>query len=233
MTQIPFLGYHCEDFPSTDQAMEEPNGLLVAGGDLSPTRLIDAYRKGIFPWFEEDQPILWWSPAPRAVIYPTEFSPSKSLKKVLRRQTFQVTMDTVFSEVINHCSQPRPDSEGTWITQEMIDAYVHLHELGYAHSVEAWSDNELVGGLYGISLGKVFFGESMFSTQSNASKAAFCHLVDYCKQHKIALIDCQVENPHLTSLGSVNISREHFERHLRSLIPDEQSLNLHLGLWSI
>ena len=233
MNQVPFIGYHCEGFPPTYQAMDEPNGLLAAGGDLTPARLIDAYRKGIFPWFEHDQPILWWSPAPRAVVYPGGFCPSKSLKKVLRRQTFHITMDTVFSRVINHCSQPRPDSEGTWITQDMIDAYVHLHNLGYAHSIEAWANNELVGGLYGISLGNVFFGESMFSTQSNASKAAFCHLVDYCTQHKIELIDCQVENPHLTSLGSVNITREAFEQHLASLIPDDQSLERHIGCWSL
>ncbi|PCJ47175.1 MAG: leucyl/phenylalanyl-tRNA--protein transferase [Moraxellaceae bacterium] len=232
MIHIPFIGLDCDTFPPTSQALEDPNGLLAGGGDLNPETLISAYRRGIFPWFDDDQPILWWSPAPRAIFYPDQFQPSKSLKKVLRKQTFKITMDTVFSEVIVACSKPRANGDGTWITKDMVNAYIRLHKLGYAHSIEAWSDNLLVGGLYGICLGSVFFGESMFSSQSNASKAAFCYLVGFCKGQNIELIDCQVENPHLTSLGATNISREVFERHLSRLIPDDLSLKLHSGNWS-
>ena len=232
MTQIPFIGYHCNGFPPVENALDEPNGLLVAGGDLTPERLIEAYSKGIFPWFEDDQPILWWSPAPRAVLYPAEFTPSKSLKKTLRKQTFNITIDTVFAEVIASCSKPRPSGDGTWITSDIIDAYITLHQLGYAHSIEAWLGNELVGGLYGICLGSIFFGESMFSKKSNASKVAFCSLVELCNNKNISLIDCQVANPHLASLGSVDIPRAAFKRHLEVLIPDKRALSLHKGAWS-
>ena len=232
MTQIPFIGYHCDGFPPVENALSEPNGLLVAGGDLTPERLIEAYSKGIFPWFEDDQPILWWSPAPRAVFYPAEFAPSKSLKKTLRKKTFKITFDSAFLEVITSCSKPRPSGDETWITTDMIDAYTRLHQLGYAHSVEAWEDNNLVGGLYGICLGSIFFGESMFSTKSNASKVAFCALVERCNTNNINLIDCQVANPHLASLGAVDISRATFKNHLQTLIPDKIALSLHKGTWS-
>ena len=232
MTQIPFIGYHCDGFPPVENALDEPNGLLVAGGDLAPDRLIEAYSKGIFPWFEDDQPILWWSPAPRAVLYPAEFVPSKSLKKTLRKKTFKITFDTVFRDVISSCSKPRPSGDGTWITTDMIDAYTQLHQLGYAHSVEAWIGDELVGGLYGICLGSIFFGESMFSTKSDASKVAFCSLVELCNHKNISLIDCQVANPHLASLGAVDIPRTVFKKHLQALIPDKPALDLHKGIWS-
>lgn len=233
MTQIPFIGHHIAGFPATSKALEDPNGLLAAGGDLEPETLIEAYRRGIFPWYEADQPILWWSPAPRAVFYPNTFKASKSLQKVLRKKTYRITCDTAFAQVIKACSLPRPDSEGTWITSSMINAYIKLHQLGYAHSIETWSSTgELVGGLYGISLGSVFFGESMFSTHSNASKVAFCHLVDRCLQKDIKLIDCQVENPHLTSLGAIEISRKTFEDHLSSYIASSDSLSIHQGCWS-
>ena len=231
MTQIPFIGYHCDGFPPVENALDEPNGLLVAGGDLAPERLIEAYSKGIFPWFEDDQPILWWSPAPRAVLYPGEFVPSKSLKKTLRKKTFKITFDTAFQDVISSCSKPRPSGDGTWITTDMIDAYTRLHQLGYAHSVEAWMGDELVGGLYGICLGSIFFGESMFSTESNASKVAFCSLVELCNQKDISLIDCQVANPHLASLGAVDIPRIVFKKHLQALIPDKSALDWHKGIW--
>ncbi len=232
MTQIPFIGYHCEGFPPVENALTEPNGLLVAGGDLTPERLIEAYSKGIFPWFEDDQPILWWSPAPRAVLYPAEFTPSRSLKKTLRKKTFTITFDTAFQEVISSCSKPRPSGDGTWITADMMDAYTQLHQLGYAHSVEAWDGKELVGGLYGICLGSIFFGESMFSTKSDASKVAFCSLVEHCNLKNIDLIDCQVANPHLASLGAVDICRTTFKKHLQALIPDKLALDRHKGFWS-
>lgn len=232
MTQIPFIGYHCDGFPPIENALTEPNGLLVAGGDLTPERLVEAYSKGIFPWFEDDQPILWWSPAPRAVLYPAEFIASKSLKKTLRRQKFNITIDTVFADVISSCSKPRASGDGTWITTDMIDAYIMLHKLGYAHSIETWLEGELVGGLYGICLGSVFFGESMFSTKSDASKVAFCSLIELCNSKNISLIDCQVANPHLTSLGAIDIPRTSFKEHLQTLIPDDQALGRHKGAWS-
>lgn len=212
--------------------MDEPNGLLVAGGDLTPKRLIEAYSKGIFPWFEDDQPILWWSPAPRAVLYPADFSPSRSLKKTIRKKTFRVTVDTAFPQVIVSCSKPRPSGDGTWITNNMIEAYINLHNLGYAHSVEAWEDEELVGGLYGICLGSMFFGESMFSRKSDASKVAFCSLVELCNNKGINLIDCQVANPHLASLGATDISRQAFKSHLQTLISDQNAIDLHKGTWT-
>ncbi|MBV1920862.1 MAG: leucyl/phenylalanyl-tRNA--protein transferase [Pseudomonadales bacterium] len=232
MTQIPFIGYHCDGFPPVENALDEPNGLLVAGGDLAPERLIEAYSKGIFPWYEDDQPILWWSPAPRAVLYPAEFSPSRSLKKTLRKQTFKITVDTVFPEVIVSCSKPRISGDGTWITTDMTEAYIKLHQLGYAHSIEAWAGSKLVGGLYGICLGSIFFGESMFSTKSDASKVAFCSLVELCNNKGINLIDCQVANPHLASLGAVDIPRATFKKHLQTSIPDKSAFDRHRGAWS-
>jgi len=234
--KIPVLGFHTQDFPPIEHALDDPPGLLAAGGDLTPKRLIDAYSKGIFPWFDADQPILWWSPSPRAVLFPDQLHISRSLGKTLRRQRYRVTMDTAFAEVIQACSEPRQYSDGTWITQDMIDAYIHLHELGYAHSVEAWEGDHLVGGVYGIALGKIFFGESMFSRQTDASKVAFVHLVNQLKCWGFQLIDCQVENPHLVGLGSTNISRPQFKAllqqhipaldHLRTTIAPKWSLNL-------
>ena len=197
-------------FPDIDDALTDPNGLLAVGGDLSEARLIAAYRQGIFPWFDDDQPILWWSPNPRSVIYPNEFKPSKSLRKAIRQNQFKVTFDTCFVDVIRKCAQPRSDDSGTWIDSDIQKAYSELHKLGCAHSIECWKDGELVGGLYGIAMGGVFFGESMFSTQSNASKVAFSALCSQLTTWGFGLIDCQVHNAHLESLGAIEVSREVF-----------------------
>lgn len=202
-------------FPDVNQALAEPDGLLAIGGDLSPGRILAAYRQGIFPWYSEGQPILWWSPDPRTVLFPDQLTLSRSLRKTLRRKCFDITWDTAFTEVIDACAAPRPDAEGTWITAEMADAYTRLHELGYAHSVEARVDGALVGGLYGIALGRVFFGESMFSRRSDASKVAFAHLVHRLRLLGFALIDCQVYSPHLARLGARAIPRDRFIALLR------------------
>lgn len=234
MIKIPVLGFHTQDFPPIEHALDDPNGLLAAGGDLSPQRLLDAYRRGIFPWYDKDQPILWWSPSPRAVLFPDQLHVSRSLRKTLRRQTYRVTLDTAFERVIRSCSEPRTYSEGTWITEEMIAAYVRLHELGFAHSVEAWQGEELVGGLYGVALGKIFFGESMFSNATDASKVAFVHLVNQLQAWGFQLIDCQVENPHLVSLGSIVIGRSHFKGLLDTHVPELQQLLLtHPEKWTL
>jgi len=195
-------------FPELCFALSEPNGLLAAGGDLEPQRLLVAYRRGIFPWFSEGQPVLWWSPDPRAVLLPQEIKVSRSLRKTLRRGIFQITQDTAFGDVIRGCASPRPNDMGTWITEEMVEAYCRLHSMGYAHSVECWHEGELVGGLYGVALGQVFFGESMFSRMSDASKVALVRL----RELGFELIDCQVPNDHLASLGAREIPREDFTR---------------------
>jgi len=192
---------------------------IAGGGDLSTKRLIAAYKQGIFPWYEEDQPILWWSPNPRSVIFPEQLRVSRSLRKTLRKNRFQVTLDQDFEQVIRACSGPRIDSQGTWITPEMINAYVELHRQGLAHSVETWLDGKLVGGLYGISLGRVFFGESMFSWESDASKVAFAHLCRQLHDWQFGLIDCQVPNEHIKSLGSVEIPLTEFKKLLTLNIP--------------
>lgn len=202
------------NFPPVDEALEEPNGLLCAGGDLSAQTLLDAYSQGIFPWYEDDQPILWWSPDPRMIIEIAEFKPSRSVRKSMRKSGFRFSLDTCFREVILACAAPRRDDAGTWITQEMQEAYCALHEAGYAHSVEVWSDGLLVGGLYGVAIGKQFFGESMFSTTSNASKAALTQFVSQLHRWGFSLIDCQVANPHLASLGAKEIPRSDFTRRL-------------------
>ncbi len=199
------------DFPHPDLALSEPDGLLAVGGDLSPARIINAYLNGIFPWYSEGQPLLWWSPDPRAVLFPDKLHLSRSLKKIIRKGVFTTTLDQAFEQVIYHCAQtPRKDQDGTWITDEMSQAYIHLHKLGLAHSAECWLDGKLVGGLYGLALGRVFFGESMFSHQSNASKVAFVHLLDELKKADYALIDCQVTTDHLLSLGAEEIPRNQF-----------------------
>lgn len=190
-------------------SLAEEDGLLAVDGDLSPERLILAYRNGIFPWFSEDEPILWWSPDPRFVLYPKDIKVSHSMKKLLKKNTYKISYDTCFRDVISNCSNLRKES-GTWITYDMIEAYCKLHELGYAHSVEAWHEDKLVGGLYGISIGKCFFGESMFSTMSNASKAAFITLCKKLEEEGCIMVDCQVHTEHLESLGAVHISREKF-----------------------
>lgn len=197
-------------FPPVNQAMLEPNGLLAIGGDLSLPRLLAAYRHGIFPWFNEDQPILWWTPDPRAVLFPASLKISRSLRKRLRQQPFRITLDTAFADVIQGCAAARKKSHGTWITTAMQTAYIQLHEAGYAHSVEVWQDELLVGGLYGVSLGKVFFGESMFSRSNDASKIALVYLVYQLQRWAFDLIDCQVESAHLNSLGAIPVSRHDF-----------------------
>ncbi len=199
--------------------LAEPDGLLAMGGDLSPERLLLAYKSGIFPWYEGDH-ILWWCPDPRFVLFPDELRISKSIKPLLKRNDFEFTTDKAFAEVIHHCKKiVRPGQEGTWITDEVEKAYIKMHELGYAHSAEVWKDGELAGGLYGIRLGKVFFGESMFSKQSNASRYAFIKYVQQLKEEGIQLIDCQVYTEYLESMGATMILRSDFIRLLHELIP--------------
>ncbi|WP_338517704.1 leucyl/phenylalanyl-tRNA--protein transferase [Alteromonas gracilis] len=208
-------------FPSVDTALNEPNGLLAFGADLSPARLFSAYSQGIFPWFSDEEPLLWWSPDPRAIIELDEFIASKSLKKLARKQRYPITLNHAFDEVIEACSSiPRksPNSEDmsseTWITDDMVEAYKHLHALGLAHSVEVWDGDDLVGGLYGVGIGKVFCGESMFHSKSNASKLAMLALVEHMKQHNMAFIDCQLPTEHLSSLGAKAITRRQFTEKL-------------------
>ena len=196
-------------FPDVTEA--DRDGILAVGGDLSPERLLLAYQSGIFPWFDSDDPILWWAPHQRMVLFPDELVVSKSMRSILRKELFTITFNKDFRAVISNCSQIRRNGQrGTWITSEMIEAYVKLHELGFAKSVEVWQNNELVGGLYGIDLGHVFCGESMFSKVSNASKVAFITLVENLKIRKYKLIDCQVHNDHLESLGAREIDRAEF-----------------------
>lgn len=198
-------------FPPVDEADED--GILAVGGDLSPERLLLAYKSGIFPWFDEDEPILWWSPEYRMVVFPDEFIVSKSMRNILNRNVFKVTFNQNFKEVISNCSSIKRDGQnGTWISSEMIEAYCKLHEMGFAKSIEVWQDEVLVGGLYGIDLGDVFCGESMFSKVSNASKVAFVSLVKVLKEKNYKLLDCQVHNDHLESLGAREIYREDFMR---------------------
>lgn len=205
-------------FPPLEKALDDPNGLLAIGGDLSPQRLIEAYRSGIFPWFNEDEPIFWWSPDPRMVLFPGELKISRSLRKTLHKDCYQIRADTAFTQVMQACAAPRKGQSGTWIHPKMIAAYTALHGMGLAHSVETWIDGELVGGLYGVALGKVFFGESMFSRSTDASKIAFVHLVKQLQYWEFGLIDCQVKTHHLASLGAREISRASFSRQLETLI---------------
>jgi leucyl/phenylalanyl-tRNA--protein transferase len=197
-------------FPPVASALTEPEGLLAAGGDLSPERLIAAYERGIFPWYAEGQPVLWWSPDPRAVLFPADLRLSRSLRKRMRTSGIETRLDTAFARVIAECAAPRNTGEGTWLSGEMIAAYSRLHELGFAHSVESWLRGRLVGGLYGVRLGRVFFGESMFSRETDASKIALARLVDEAMVRGIVVIDCQIASPHLQSLGSKSISRAEF-----------------------
>lgn len=218
MMHIPWLNPANTLFPSPSLAFDEPNGLLALGGDLSPERILAAYHQGIFPWFNPGDPILWWSPSPRTVIYPHKLHISKSLRKILNKGTYQVTFDHCFSEVMRACAAPRSYADGTWISEEIIAGYSALHIRGFAHSVEVWqqqgTEKKLVGGLYGMALGRVFFGESMFSRADNASKVGFAHLVRQLLAWDFQLIDCQVANDHLFSLGATEIPREIFQQHL-------------------
>lgn len=203
------------EFPPLSKAMREPNGLLAAGGDLSPERLVSAYRHGCFPWFQAGQPILWWSPDPRTVLFPEELHISRSLSKALRQKRFQVSFDQDFAEVIRACAAPRTYAQDTWITESMQDAYLQLHQRGIAHSVEVRQDGELVGGLYGLAMGQLFFGESMFSRADNASKVGFATLVTRLRQWGFVLIDCQMPTQHLHSFGARAIARSRFADYLQ------------------
>jgi leucyl/phenylalanyl-tRNA--protein transferase len=205
-------------FPPVSKALRSPNGLLCAGGDLSPERIVDAYRHGIFPWYSEGDPILWWSPDPRMVLFPEELKVSRSLRKTLARGTYESRVDTSFRQVMEACAAPRDGQGGTWIVPEMVEAYARLHEMGFAHSVESWRDGELVGGLYGLALGDAFFGESMFARAPDASKAALVKLVERLRGRGVRVIDCQQATPHLASLGAREIPRERFAQLLRESI---------------
>jgi leucyl/phenylalanyl-tRNA--protein transferase len=218
MTQIPWLNHADLTFPSPALAMDEPNGLLAVGGDLSPERILAAYYQGIFPWFSPGDPILWWSPSPRTVIYPAQLHVSKSLRKVIRSGTYRVSFDHCFSDVMRACAAPRSDDGGTWINEKIIAGYSALHQRGFAHSVEVWKGDDLVGGLYGMALGRIFFGESMFSRADNASKVGFAHLVEQLMIWDFQLIDCQVANNHLFSLGAVEIQRAEFQQLLLNFV---------------
>ena len=213
-----------DEFPDSCDALTEPNGLLAIGGDLSVERLLAAYRRGIFPWFSDDQPILWWTPDPRAVLFPAEMRISRSLTKTLRKNIFSVSVDQAFTDVIAGCAERDTSSNGqsdghsgTWITKEMAAAYKKLYEAGHAHSIETWHDGQLVGGLYGLNIGRVFFGESMFSRVADASKAALVKLITVCRATGIKLVDCQVASGHLARLGSREIPRTEFNHLLTHL----------------
>jgi len=208
-------------FPPVSRALAEPNGLLAAGGALSPEWLLASYRRGIFPWFSEGEPILWWSPDPRMILRPGQVRVTRSLGKTLRRGQFEVRVDTAFARVIEACGSLRAQTTGTWITPQMQAAYCRLHELGYAHSVESWQDGQLVGGLYGVALDRAFFGESMFSTVSDASKVALVHLSQRLEQRGFGVIDCQMTTSHLRSMGGIEIPRAQFVRELADLIDAE------------
>lgn len=210
---LPELSLSTTQFPSPHTALDDPNGLLAFGGDLSPQRLLAAYQQGIFPWYSEGEPILWWSPAPRAVFCPTSFKPSKSLRKFARKSDYQITLNRACAQVIEQCAACRGPDE-TWIMPDMIAAYKTMHLHGYCHSVEVWQDNQLVGGLYGIQVGSVFCGESMFTLADNASKMALWYFIRHFKAHGGSLVDCQIMNNHLQSLGATTSEREPFLAHL-------------------
>ena len=207
-----------QDFPPLAQALNDPAGLLAAGGDLSPARLIAAYRQGIFPWYNADDPVLWWSPDPRMVLLPDELRVPRSLAKLMRRQPYEIRVDSAFRAVMMACAQPRAGQAGTWINADIIDAYTQLHALGVAHSVEAWHDGELVGGLYGIALGRAFYGESMFAQAPDASKIAFVQLVRQLQRWGFGIIDCQMNTAHLARFGAREIPRADFIARLESLV---------------
>lgn len=218
------------DFPPSREALEYPNGLLAVGGDLTPDTLLSAYRRGIFPWYEEPQPVLWWTPDPRSVLFPEEIHISRSLRKTLRRDTLQLAVDSRFTQVMRECAALRGDGLGTWIDEDMVRAYSILHSMGCAHSIEVLNNTgDLVGGLYGVALGQVFFGESMFSSESDASKVALVALVHILQGGGFRMIDCQVESDHLNSMGARNINRLDFERRLAQTIDMETDP----GMWQL
>jgi len=214
---IPWLTAS-DPFPPASTALDTPNGLLAAGADLGPNRLLDAYSHGIFPWFNQGEPILWWSPDPRMVLFPDELKISRSLRKTLRNRRYEVRFDTAFRQVMSGCASARAGQGGTWISPAMIDAYTRLHELGFAHSAETWIDGELAGGLYGVAIGRMFYGESMFTRVTDASKIAFVHLVWQLRRWGFGMIDCQMRTAHLASFGAREIPRADFLERLRELI---------------
>ncbi len=215
---LAYLNPNSLVFPDASDALTKPDGLLAVGGDLSPERILHAYRAGIFPWFSDGEPILWWSPNPRLVLFPEKLKIRRSLQKIIRKQSFTHTVDRDFAGVMQACAEPRPQQDGTWINKAMMQAYYRLHKSGYAHSIEAWQNDELVGGLYGLLIGKVFFGESMFSRCSHASQTAFVFLVDWLQQFEVQLIDCQVTTTHLQQFGAEEIPREAFLQHLNEFV---------------
>ncbi len=214
MTALSWIDDSNDDspFPAVTNAMTHPNGLLAAGGTLHPRRLIAAYRQGIFPWYSVGQPILWWSPDPRWVLYPDKLKISRSLRKTMHKGQYHATMDAIFPQVVKECAAPRVGASGTWITLGMVRAYSTLHQLGFAHSVEVWEGDVLVGGLYGVSLGRIFFGESMFSRRSDASKVGFVHLLHQLRRWGFAVVDCQMHSEHLQRFGAEAIHRNAFVR---------------------
>jgi len=214
---IPWLQSD-DPFPPVERALKRPNGLLAAGADLGVERLLEAYRHGIFPWFGEDDPILWWSPDPRMVLPPDALKVSRSLDKTLRNRPHEVRFDTAFRDVMRACAEPREGQAGTWITAGMIDAYCDLHSAGWAHSVETWIDGELAGGLYGVAIGRMFYGESMFTRARDASKIALVHLARHLQRQGFGLIDCQMATAHLASLGAREIPRSEFSRRVAELV---------------
>ena len=212
-----------DDFPDVSFALNDPNGLLAIGGDMSATRLVDAYQRGIFPWFNEGQPILWWSPDPRCVLEPGKLKISRSLRKILRKKQFSVTFNQSFEQVIKACAEPRKGINDTWITTEMMNAYNDLYQSGYAHSVECWHDGKLAGGLYGVAIGKIFFGESMFSRKNDASKVALVHLMQQIEVRDFRLIDCQVHSHHLQNLGAEPMPRNMYINILKHYCNSEKT----------
>lgn len=224
---IPWLGREPE-FPPIEQALREPNGLLAAGGALSPAWLLEAYSHGIFPWYSEGDPILWWSPDPRLILEPARVKVSRSLGKVMRSGRFETRFDTAFAAVVTECAGPRPGGGGTWITHEIHDAYCRMHDLGYAHSVETWHNGTLVGGLYGIALGRFFFGESMFSRMNDASKVALVALCRQLEARDFGVIDCQMTTPHLISMGAHEVPRARFV----ALLDTYRTLDHPPGRWT-
>jgi leucyl/phenylalanyl-tRNA---protein transferase len=218
---IPFLG-PTDPFPPVDQALDQPDGLLAAGGTLTMKRLIDAYTLGIFPWFNDGDPVLWWSPDPRTVLAPSRLHISHSLKKRLKKNGFLVTIDAAFARVLDGCAAPRAEDSGTWLTPQMRRAYTSLHVAGLAHSIEVWMDGELAGGIYGVALGRMFFGESMFSRRTDASKIAMARLAQQLDRWGFPLIDCQLETDHLLSLGAEHMPRRAFVREVDRLVKEPE-----------
>ena len=230
MPSIPWLDERSLQFPDIDNALDDPNGLLAVGGDLSPERLLAAYQHGIFPWYEDPQPLLWWSPQPRAVLFPNKLHISRSLRKQLRKQPYRVVADTHFSRVLDECAAISPKRPGTWITDDMRRAYLTMHQLGWAHSIEVYLDDELMGGLYGLALGRVFFGESMFSLGPSGSKIALVALCAELLSRDFAVIDCQVGNDYLFSMGAELLPRAQFKTLLQQHATPKES---QCGNWEL